>query len=83
MEFTEAERRREAMTQILNANAEDVVALLAACDEKTWDTQALQEDFTVVGFAAPFVVVTRKSDGVRGSLMFTHRPRLYFSFTPA
>jgi hypothetical protein len=42
----------------------------------------LQRDFTVVGFAAPYVVVVRKSDGVKGTLEFTHRPRVYFDFQP-
>ena len=47
---------------------------------QTWDTTALQEDFEVLGFAAPFVVVRRKTDGVKGSLEFTHNPRVYFGF---
>lgn len=50
---------------------------------KVWDTQQLQEDYTVEGFQAPFVVVRRKSDGVRGSLEFQHMPRYYFSFKEA
>jgi len=45
-----------------------------------WDTQELARDFTVQGFMAPFVVVTRKADGVRGTLEFTHSPRFYFNF---
>lgn len=45
-----------------------------------WDTAALQRDFEVIGFAAPFVVVRRKSDGVKGSLEFMHHPRVYFGF---
>jgi hypothetical protein len=45
-----------------------------------WDTEALTRDFEVIGFAAPFVVVKRRSDGVRGSLEFTHRPRVYFGW---
>ena len=45
-----------------------------------WDTCELQRDFDVLGFMAPFVVVRRKSDGVRGSLTFQHTPRLYFDF---
>lgn len=49
---------------------------------ETWTTEELQRDFTVEGFAAPFVVVRRKSDGVRGSLEFSHSPRLYWGFTP-
>jgi len=56
---------------------------LAANDGPTWDTEALQRDFTVEGFAAPFVVVRRKSDGARGTLEFTHRPRVYFNWSEA
>ena len=48
--------------------------------EQTWDTQALGRDFDVHGFMAPFVVVTRKSDGAKGSMEFTHSPRFYFNF---
>jgi hypothetical protein len=48
-----------------------------------WDTAELQRDFNVVGFLAPFVVVTRKSDGVKGTLEFTHQPRVYFNFREA
>jgi hypothetical protein len=47
---------------------------------KTWDTNELRRDFDVLGFAAPLVVVRRKSDGVRGSLEFQHNPRFYFNF---
>jgi hypothetical protein len=46
----------------------------------TWDTAALQRDFEVTGFQAPFVVVKRRSDGAVGSLEFTHRPRVYFNW---
>ncbi len=46
----------------------------------SWDTEALQRDFEVVGFMAPFVVVRRRADGVRGSLLFRHSPRVYYSF---
>ena len=48
---------------------------------QVWDTAQVQKEFDVIGFGAPFVVVTRKSDSVRGSLMFQHHPRFYFSFT--
>jgi hypothetical protein len=53
---------------------------LAAEKGRTWDTDKLQRDFEVTGFAAPFVVVRRRSDGAVGSLEFTHSPRLYFSW---
>jgi hypothetical protein len=45
-----------------------------------WDTKELQRDYTVHSFMAPFVTVTRKSDGVKGSMQFTHMPRFYFGF---
>ncbi len=47
---------------------------------KVWNTHELACDFTVLGFAAPYCVVQRKADGRKGSLMFQHNPRLYFSF---
>lgn len=52
-------------------------------DEQTWTTQSLQEDFVVEAFSAPYVEVVRKSDGVRGTLEFTHSPRVYFGFKEA
>jgi hypothetical protein len=48
--------------------------------QQTWTTEELQRDFEVHGFSAPYVVVTRKSDWVKGSLEFTHSPRVYFNF---
>jgi hypothetical protein len=53
---------------------------LAANTDQTWDTQAMQQEFEAIGFVAPFVVVRRRSDGVKGSLEFTHNPRVYFNF---
>lgn len=48
-----------------------------------WDTQQLTNDFDVLGFMAPYVVVIRKSDRQKGSLEFRSRPeRLYFNFEP-
>ena len=49
---------------------------------RVWDTDQLQEDFEVLGFAAPIVAVRRRADGVRGSLMFQSSPRFYFRFEP-
>jgi hypothetical protein len=49
---------------------------------QVWDTQQLSDDFEVLGFMAPIVVVRRRSDGVKGSLMFQASPRFYFGFEP-
>jgi len=47
-----------------------------------WDSAAVRIDFTITGFLAPFVTVTRKSDGKKGTLLFTDSPRYYFSWVP-
>lgn len=48
---------------------------------QVWNTDELTNDFEVIGFAAPLVVVRRKADGQKGSLEFRSRPdRLYFNF---
>lgn len=48
-----------------------------------WTTEELQRDFEVLGFAMGYVVVVRRSDRVKGSLQFTHDPRVYFGFVEA
>ena len=48
--------------------------------KEKWTTQELTRDFTVKGFLSPFVLVIRKEDGKKGTLQFTHSPRVYFDF---
>ena len=77
MDTTEEIRR--AMQAEINAAAAERAATETKYGQ-VWSTQALQEDFSVLGFAAPLVIVRRKSDGIKGSLLFQHSPRYYFSF---
>ena len=73
--------RRERLAKI-NAEPGSREALAAQYGQ-VWDTQQLAQDFEVIGFLAPLVVVRRKADGMKGSLEFQHGPpRLYFSFVP-
>jgi hypothetical protein len=71
-------RRRERMVEI----AAEVGSreYLEARYGQVWDTAELTRDFEVIGFAAPLVVVRRKSDGKKGSLEFQPHPRFYFHF---
>jgi hypothetical protein len=55
---------------------------LEAKHGQVWNTSELSNDFEVIGFAAPLVVVRRKSDGQKGSLYFQHSPRFYYGFEP-
>lgn len=48
--------------------------------DKVWNTEEMTKEFEVDGFLAPYVVVKRRSDGVKGTLEFTHMPRFYFDF---
>ncbi len=72
--------RRERLVEI-NAEPGSREALEAQYG-KVWTTIELAEEFEVIGFMAPLVVVRRRADGVKGSLEFQHNPRLYFDFRP-
>jgi len=72
--------RRKRLAEI-NAEPGSRAALEAQYGQ-VWTTQELSNDFEVIGFMAPLVVVRRKADGVKGSLEFQHSPRLYFNFSP-
>lgn len=66
----------------MDTDTDEKAQLLERHPEGVWDTQEMTSLFDVHSFLAPFVMVTRKSDGVRGSLEFQHRPRFYFNFAP-
>lgn len=79
------ENIRRAQQALLNAEAaaaEDPRAELSARYGQLWDTSELMAEFHVTGFMAPYVGVIRKVDGVKGTMLFSHRPRLYHSFRP-
>ncbi|MCY2927545.1 MAG: hypothetical protein NT031_19320, partial [Planctomycetota bacterium] len=80
MEDATEDIRREQVQQV-NAEPGSREALEAEHGQ-VWDTGQLAADFEVLGFLAPYVVVKRKSDGQKGSLLFQHQPRFYFSFQP-
>lgn len=70
-----ADIRRDMLPQMPAELADRVAA-----GETVWDTDQLREEFEVLGFSAPLVVVRRKSDDAMGSLKFTHSPRYYFDW---
>lgn len=76
------ENIRRQMVAEINENPGSRAALMAEHGE-VWDTSELTKDFDVRGFAAPFVIVTRKTDDLQGSLRFQGRPRFYFGFCEA
>lgn len=79
MTIDETEDFRRAEVARINAEP-GTRAALEAEHGQVWDGDEMARDFTVEGFGAPYVVVTRKADNVKGSLEFQHRPRLYFNF---
>lgn len=72
----------EQARQALLADAPEQVKREQEEGRPIWTTTSMQAEFTVEAFAAPFVLVKRKSDGVRGTLQFTHVPRFYFAWVP-
>lgn len=73
---TEAARREMLATGQPHQDA-------AADPGPRWTTDEMTREFDVISFAAPFVVVRRKADGAKGSLEFTHSPRVYFGWRSA
>lgn len=85
MSFDPTESIRRAQKAALDAQARTLVnprVELEARYGKVWTTDEMRADFDALGFQAPYIVVARKSDGQKGSLMFTGSPRFYFSFDP-
>ncbi len=79
MDETEMLRRK----RIAEINNDDLTReALEAKYGKVWSTDEMMEDFEAIGFMSPYVVVRRRSDGVKGSLEFSHSPRFYFRFEP-
>jgi hypothetical protein len=76
---TEAIRRSRLVEINVEPNGR---AALEAHYGQVWDTAELTQDFEVIGFMAPYVVVRRRSDGRKGSLEYQHNPRFYFNFSP-
>lgn len=73
------ETLRRQMVADINANPNPREAIEAEHGQ-VWDTSEMTTDFDVTAFAAPLVVVKRKSDNQVGTLMFQHMPRFYFAF---
>lgn len=74
---TEAIRRQ----RIVELNQGDTTrAELEEQYGEVWSTDEMTKNFDALGFMAPYIVVRRKADGVRGSLEFRHSPRFYFNF---
>ena len=77
--FGVSDEFRMAMARDIN-RAELSKEVLESAHGQVWDTQQVQEEFQIHAFLAPFVQVTRRSDGARGALTFQHLPRFYFAF---
>ncbi len=73
-----ARRRRLAEINLVPGSREQLEQQYG----EVWDTDQMTELFRPVGFMAPFLVVVRIADNVKGSLEFQHNPRFYFNFQP-
>jgi len=72
--------RRKKLVRQINSQPLAKEELAAKLGEPVYDHEDVKEHYTLGNFLAPFVCVTRLSDGAVGSMLFQHAPRLYFSF---
>jgi len=82
---TEAFRRARLIALNVAVVSEDRTnerTRLESAHGRVWDAEQLAQQFEVLGFMAPYVVVKRRSDGRKRSLEFQHSPRFYFNFLP-
>ena len=85
MEYDETEQIRRSRLGVINSavaspDADTERKRLEAEYGQVWDARQLAQDFEILGFMAPYVVVGRRLDGRKGSLEFQHSPRFYFNF---
>jgi hypothetical protein len=80
VDVTEAPRRR--MVEAINSDPGERAVLVEKYGE-VYDTEEMSRLFEVEGFMAPFTLVRRRIDGVKGTMMFQHMPRYYFGFSPS
>ena len=73
------EYARRELVAVINSRAADRASLEERYGQ-VCDTSELANDFALLDFAAPLVVVRRKADDKLGSLMFQAHPRYYFAF---
>ena len=77
----ETEGIRRALVAVINSEPNPRAELEAEYGTgNVWNTDELREAFEVIGFMAPFCVVKRRDNGVKGSVMFQHSPRFYFGW---
>ena len=46
----------------------------------SWTTEEVTRDFEITGFLAPFCTAVDRETETKGTLMFIHRPRIYYSW---
>lgn len=65
---------------MIGAGVPDILGQQAEYAREVLTTERLQEEYEVLGFLAPYVVVRRRGDGAQGTLMFRDHPRIYFGW---
>jgi len=76
-----AEDVRRDLCEEINADPGSRESLEAEHGQ-VWTSDELGVQFRVEGFAAPCAIVRDRKTGIRGTMMFQHSPRFYFSFSP-
>lgn len=68
--------------QYAHMTTEEAKEILARTNNQVWSNDELLELFEVSHFDPPYVHVIQKDNGMRGTVAFIDKPRLYFAFQP-
>lgn len=79
---TESIRRARVveLNQGLTQDEKTRLEALQAQYGQVWNLAQLREEYEIIGFMAPYVVVRELATGKKGSMEFTHMPRFYFNY---
>lgn len=79
---TESIRRARVreLNESLSSDEKTVLAELERSYGRVWTRDELREEYEIISFLAPYVLVRERATGKKGTMEFTHMPRFYFSF---
>ena len=71
-----------ALLEELKEAYPDVYQAIQEEEGECWTTEEVVEEFEIIGFLAPFCTAKRRETGEKGTLLFVHRPRVYYGWRP-
>ena len=71
---------KERLLEELKEAYPDVHQAIQEKGGECWTTEEVQEEFESLGFMAPFCTARKRETHKKGTLLFVHRPRIYYGW---